>query len=372
MYSPNFIITNQILKNIGLIEAAREVIKNSPLLPLWERKFQEEAALRTIHHGTHIEGNPLNLNEVQKVVEGGKVVARERDIQEVINYRQVVEYISQEQEISENTVKKLHQLTTHRLLPTDQCGTYRKKQVVVKNSQTGEVTFRPPPAIEVPYLMEEFLAWLGSSKSQELHPVLKAGVTQYEIVHIHPFLDGNGRVARALAVLSLYQEGYDIRRFFSLEEYYDKDALKYYQALQSVQPSASPDASIEDPRLRRDSELASSQEKKLNTADNLTPWLEYFSLGLAVELTRVKERVQKLSSDLALKERLGGEQVYLSERQIKIIEFIQRAGLFRNNDFPVLFPMISEDTVLRELKDLAKKGIIKKKGKTKAAKYVLK
>jgi len=127
-----------------------------------------------------------------------------------------------------------------------------------------------------------------------------------------------------------------------LEEYYDKDAQSYYQALQSVK------------------------------ASNLTPWLEYFTQGLAIELTRVKERVQKLSQDLALKEKLGGKQVYLSERQIKIIEYIRRAGFLQNKDFPQLFSMISEDTVLRELKDLMKKGIIKKKGKTKAARYELK
>ena len=369
------------------------MIKNSPLLPLWEKKFQEEAVLRTIHHGTHIEGNKLNLNEVQKVVEGEKIVARERDVQEVINYRDVIKYIEkkvsaaevahenlrgpllvrdetlsvhkvsgavskatsanfvdsppQEKkasslEIDESLIKKLHQLTTNKVLSPKQCGVYRNKQVVVRNSQTAEVTFRPPPAVEVPYLMEGFLSWLNGLASKDIHPILKAGVTQYEIVYIHPFLDGNGRVARALAVLILYKEGYDIRRFFSLEEYYDKDAEGYYRALQRVKSS------------------------------DLTPWLEYFTQGLAIELTRVKDKVQKLSQDLALKEKLGGKQVYLSERQIKIMEYIRRAGFFQNKDFSQLFPMISEDTVLRELKDLMKKGIIKKKGKTKAARYVLK
>ena len=353
MYIPHFTITNKILKNIGLIEAAREVIKNSPLLPLWEKKFQQEAVLRSVHHGTHIEGNKLNLNEVQKVVEGEKIVARERDVQEVINYRNVVKFIEEETakalrsptkniEIDEKLIKKLHQLATDRILSPKQCGAYRNKQVIVRNSQTGEVSFRPPPAVEVPYLMEDFLNWLNGLASKDIYPILKAGIVQYEVVYIHPFLDGNGRVARALATLILYKQGYDIRRFFSLEEYYDKDAESYYQALQNVKSS------------------------------DLTPWLEYFTQGLAIELTRVKERVQKLSQDLALKEKLGGKQIYLSERQIKIMEYIRRAGMLRNKDFSELFPMISEDTVLRELKDLMKKGIIKKRGKTKAARYELK
>lgn len=367
MYFPYFTISNEILKNIGLIEAAREVIKNSPLLPLYEKKFQEEAIVRAVHHSTHLEGNPLNLAEVQKVVEGEKVIARERDVQEVINYRNVVNYIATRQqgnkatgqeEITEELVKKLHKIITKRVLSAEDCGAYRTKQVVIRNSRTGQVCFRPPPAVEVPFLMEEFLIWLNGMGAKQIHPILKAGVAQYEIVNIHPFLDGNGRVARALATLILYNEGYDIRRFFSLEEHYDKDPEGYYRALQSVHGEVGP-------RQARSNLLRKEDY-------DLTPWLEYFTQGLAIELTRVKEKVQALSQDIALKKSLGDKQIYLSERQIKIIEFIQRAGQFQNKDFSVVFPMVSEDTVLREIKSLMKKGIIIKKGRTKAARYVLK
>ncbi|MEK7592657.1 MAG: hypothetical protein AAB508_04680, partial [Patescibacteria group bacterium] len=87
MYAPKFSITNQILKNIGIIEAAKEVIENAPLVPAWESKFREEAMIRTVHHWTHIEGNELNYSEAGQVLAGGEVVGRERDIQEVLNYR---------------------------------------------------------------------------------------------------------------------------------------------------------------------------------------------------------------------------------------------------------------------------------------------
>src|SRR3989339_742095 len=93
MYSPKFTITNTILKNIGIFEAAREVIINAPLVPAWEVKFREEAVIRTVHHGTHIEGNALNYTEAARVVSGQEVVARDRDIQEVINYRRVLTFI---------------------------------------------------------------------------------------------------------------------------------------------------------------------------------------------------------------------------------------------------------------------------------------
>ena len=348
MYSPKYLITNKILKNIGVIEACREVIINAPLVPAYEKKFREEAIIRTVHHGTHIEGNELNLTEAAQVLKGNPVTARDRDIQEVMNYRNVLnylDYMGKDDEskgiITEDIIKKIHSLTVEKIMPSDQCGAFRKTQVVVKNSLTGEITFRPPPAIEIPYLISDFVEWLGKADKDDIHSVLKAGIVHYELVRIHPFVDGNGRLARSVATLVLFLENYDIKKFFSLEEYFDRDAAHYYDSLRSA----------------ADGEL--------------TNWLEYFTEGLAIELTRIKEKVQKMSTDLHLKQKLGGEQVFLSERQIEIMEYIQRVGYLSNKAFIDLFPKISEDTILRDLHDLIKKGIIKKEGKTKAAKYLL-
>lgn len=345
MYSPSYSITNKILKNIGIIEAAKEVIENSPLVPAWEAKFREEALVRTVHHGTHIEGNELNFTEAEKVLAGHKIVGRDRDIQEVLNYRNVLKFIGEydKADITEETIKHVHALIVNKLMSDEGIGEYRKTQVVVKNSQTGEITFRPPPAVEVPFLLSDFLLWLNSALPDDIHTALKAGVTHYELVRIHPFLDGNGRVARSVATLVLFLGGYDIKRFFSLEEYYDREPMHYYEALQSVEKSKR----------------------------NMTSWLEYFTQGLAIELTRIKEKVKSLSTDLKIKKSLGGQQLALTERQIKIVEYIQENGFVQNKAFFEMFPMISEDTVLREIKDLLKKGIIKKEGSTKGAKYVL-
>jgi Fic family protein len=198
--------------------------------------------------------------------------------------------------------------------------------------------------VEVPFLIANFLDWVNKTTPDDCHPAIKAGIVHYELVRIHPFLDGNGRVARATATLVLFLEGYDVKRFFSLEEHYDTEPVLYYDALQSVG--------------RYDG--------------NLTMWLEYFVEGLAIELTRIKERVKSISTDLKIKKSMGGQQLSLSERQIKIIEYIQENGFIQNKAFFELFPMISEDTVLRELKDLTKKGIVKKEGTTKGVRYFLK
>ncbi len=349
MYAPKFSISNKILKNIGTIEACREVIDHAPLLPYYEKEFRKDALVRTVHHGTHIEGNELDLTQAEKAMFGQDVVARPRDVQEVINYRKVMEYIEELRtksltlNIEEEFIKNLHRMTVDKILAPERCGFYRKSQVVVRNSLTGEVTFTPPLAIAVPFQLKQLIEFVNLTSADTMHPVLKSGATHYEFVRIHPFLDGNGRVGRVLSTFILFQSGYDIRKFFSLEEYFDQDAGRYYQALQSVEAHAG----------------------------ELTNWLEYFTEGLAIELTRVKEKVEKISVDGKLKSRLGGQPVLLSDRQLKIIEYIQKTGFLQNNGFKTLFPFVSEDTVLNELKYLLKHGILKKTGSTKGAKYVM-
>ncbi|HSX40700.1 MAG TPA: Fic family protein [Candidatus Saccharimonadales bacterium] len=349
MYTPKFSITNAILKNIGVVEAAREVIDHAPLLPYYEKQFQEDALARTVHHGTHIEGNELNLSQAEKVLSGQDVVARPRDIQEVINYRKVMEFIEESAEETKKQITKkflqdIHTMTVAKILPTDKCGVFRKTQVVVKNSATGEVSFRPPAADKVLGQIDDLLAFINSTDIKDIHPVLQSGIVHYEFVRIHPFLDGNGRVGRALSTYILFAQGYDIRKFFSLEEYYDKDASSYYEALQSVEKQSG----------------------------DLSKWLEYFTQGLAIELSKIKERVERISVDGKIKEKLGGKPLLLTDRQLKLIEYIQQVGYLQNKAFASLFPMVSEDTILNELKVLLEAGIIHKTGVTKGAKYVMK
>jgi Fic family protein len=348
MYTPKYTINNTILRNIGLVEAAREVISHAPLLPYYEKEFQKEAMVRAVHHGTHIEGNELDMDQAEKVIAGQQVVARARDIQEVINYRKVMEHIGElraensELRIDEEFVKDLHRMTVDKLLVPERCGVYRTTQVVVRNSITGDVTFTPPMAVAVPEQISGLVEFINGTNPETLHPVLKSGIVHYEFVRIHPFVDGNGRVGRALSTFILFQEGYDIRKFFSLEEYFDNNAHDYYSALQSVG----------------------------HNEGDLTDWLAYFTQGLAIELNKIKEKIEKLSVDIKIKERQGGNPIMLSERQLKIMEYIQKVGFLQNSGFKQLFPMVSEDTVLNELKYLIKHGLIKKSGSTKGAKYI--
>lgn len=395
MYLPKYQITNVILRNVSLIEAAREVVENAALVPAWEAKFRRDAVVRTVHYGTHLEGNPLSKEQVEAVVEDSDaksavilspderrdegsrretsagilrsaqndnipVVAKERDIQEVLNYREVLKFIdakgvpietgygrvkTEALPYSPADLREIHRLVSHKVLPPPEQGRIRKVPVIIRNKQNGEVIFRPPPPQAVPVQLDEFFSWINSHDSKNKdHPVVRAGITHWELVRIHPFTDGNGRAARAMTLLVLFQEGYDVKRFFSIEQYYDQNPLDYYSALQAAS-------------RRRDGEI--------------TDWLEYFSDGLAIELSRVKDRVLALSKDLKLKGKLG-QQIALSDRQIKILEYMEtNHGQITTYDLTRVMKMVSRDTLLRDMNDLAKKAVIRKVGTTKSARYIL-
>lgn len=351
-YSPRFTISNAILRTIGQVEAAKEVIENAPLVPDFEKDFQSDAVIRTVYHGTKIEGNDLTLTQTKQVLEGESVIARDRDVQEVINYRNVVRIISDLSQkrggYDTDSLLEVHRATVDKIIPPEKAGVFRSSQVVIKEEGTGKVIFTPPPAVEVPYLVQDFLFWLNSETSREIHPVLRAGIVHYVLVTIHPFVEGNGRAVRAFATLVMQKEGYDIKRFFALEEYFDKDLTSYYDAFFKV-----------------DQQSPSIAER------DLTPWLEYFSGAVAIELNKIKEKVKKISVDSRLRLKIG-EQVALSARQMKLIEYLSEHGKAVMKDLSEVLPMVSEDTILRDLRDLQSKNIIDKEGSTKASRYVIK
>lgn len=361
MYKPNFKITNNLLTYISSIESAKALIENAPLVPAWEARFRDEAIARTVHFGTKIEGNDLTQEQAEqllrlKSIDNSKeamkktgLIARDRDVQEIINYRNVSVWIdSQEvssfkQIFTEKTLKTLHTITMRDLANEDEIGQYRKKQVIVRGAKNGAVVFRPPVSVEVPYLLEELFTWLNSDQNLHLHPIIKAAITHYRLVYIHPFIEGNGRTARAMATLVLYALNYDFKKFFSLEQYFDSDVAKYYEALLSVQQHPQGDMSY---------------------------WLEYFCYGLALEIDKIKQKVLKLSKDLKMKKELG-QQVALTERQIILLELFQNQDEINSDEAQKVLPNVSVDTILRDLKDLIKKGVIEKKGITKGVTYRL-
>lgn len=365
MFKPKYEITNGVLRWVGQVEAAREVIDNAALVPEWEMRFREEALVKMVHFGTRVEGNNLSREQAEKIVKDDPardepadevakrigVAGKKRDVQEVINYRNVIKFVDQlarlgdkrkKFEYGEREFLQIHSLTMEKILLSNELGVYRQVAVSIKDGK-GEIVARPPLPVEVPYQMEDFWLWLKRMGKNEIHPVLLAGIVHYELVRIHPFVEGNGRTARAFATLLLANKGYDIKRFFSVEEYFDRNIEGYYEALASVK----------------------------RNGGNMSEWLEYFCRALAAEMDKVKEKVRRLSMDTKFKDKQG-KQIALSERQIALMEVFQLRDELTMKEAREVLPMVSDDTILRDLGGLMKKSLVKKKGKTKGVRYLLK
>ena len=340
MFKPNFSYNNKIVNTLLEINSTRDFIANAPLIVEMELSLKRDALLKSAHHSTAIEGNPLTLNQVDKLAQGLKINAQKKAQQEVINYLNVLNNIdnySEDGEITEKTILKLHRDITHYTLEdTYMEGQYRTEPVHIVNKQ-GEIVFTPPAANLIHGEMQNFIGWINDG-SEELNSVIVAGIIHYEFVRIHPFIDGNGRTTRALAALLLYLRDFDNERFFTLDEYYDYDRLAYYRALNSV-----------------------DEETK-----DLTEWLEYFLEGFLISICEIKDRILLFSPSEALRRR-----VKLAEKQMKIIEFIHLNGQVNNLEVQELLK-ISRQGAYKYLRALIDLGLVEKKGGSRSTYYVLK
>ncbi len=345
MFKPNFRYTDKMVNNLAQIAVARELILNSPLVPKWEVALRREAIVRSAHSSTSIEGNRLSLEQVSELARGREVMAARKDRLEVLNYLKALENIEKltdGKKITEKNLLNVHKMLTQETLENaSDCGVYRNRYVVVGNRLTGEIFFRPPSNEEVPKLVRALVEWLNSPEAKAFDPVIEAGIAHYEFVGIHPFVDGNGRTGRVLSTLILYLRGFDSKQFFCLDDYYDSDRPSYYRALQGVDQ---------------------------NTLD-LTDWLEYFVEGVKVSIEAVKERVVRLSSERLRKAKKG--QIALTERQMRIVEFINRNGRITNRDVREMFK-ISSQAVHKELAKLVRLDVIETVGKGRSLSYHLK
>ena len=335
MFNPAFVITNKILTNISKIEAAEEVIKHSPLLPLWEKQFKEEALIRSAYHGTHIEGNNLQKGDAKDILMGRDVIGRPRDIQEIINYRKVIEFIDDEankkiDKISEQIIKKLHRILTDKILSSDGLGEYRTKQVIIRNSANGEITFRPPPPIEVPFLMREFVYWLNRDDKDKLHPVLKAGIAHHELVRIHPFLDGNGRVGRLLITLYLVANKLLAKPTLYLSDFLEKHRQLYYDNLTVVR-----------------------------TKNDLTQWIKFF---LSAVIETAQNGIDTFQKILKLRNEIEDKRIVTLGRKLPMAKNVINY-LYKNPLIQVSYVVdelkISKQTANTIINDFVRLGILK-------------
>lgn len=346
-FEPKYKITNKILNNISRIMAGREVIEQAKLIPKWEMKLKKEARIHNAHSSTSIEGNNLTLGQVAALAENKDVVATAKDKDEVLNYLKALDSIPEYADkkiINIELSLKIHgTLTVGTLRDQKDCGVFRNRSVFVGRrifdgtSFKEVVEYMPPKTKDVPQLVSEFLDWLNSNKIKEINPVILAGIVHYEIARIHPFIDGNGRTARLMATLILYKSGFDHRRFFALDDFYDENRAAYYAALKTAQTDKG----------------------------DITKWLDYFTDGVLYSIDKVKDFIEKIGLSSKIEE---GERIELTQKQIKILERIQEKGKVSNKDLRDMFG-VTRQAILKEITKLIDAKLIELVGKGRNAYY---
>lgn len=359
MFSPRYVITNKILGNLIELEKAVMVANLAPLQTDWEVKMKIECLSKRAYSVLHFLGINLDVDDVSKIVKDDPerdvkpaqvalrsgVVAKEKDVQKAINWLNANRLVNQtaylsnkfKQEIfGEKDLISLNSLLGERIVNSSALGIYREKNAV----EYPEVI--APPQVEVKYQMEDLFSWFKSAAKVEVHPVVKAGVITFEIMRIRPFEEDNLTSAFLFMGLVMSSEGYGMKELWSFEE----DLLK------------------NKPRL---TEIFSITVE----SGDLTGWLEFVTKMLSDSAEKTRIKIMNLVGDRPIFKSDGGKVISLSERQITIMEEMTIQGEMTIKEIRGILPMVSDDTILRDLKDLILKKLLRKKGKTKGAVYVL-
>lgn len=299
------------------IESVNRAITDLPLTITARTKLRETAKLLSTHYSTAIEGNRLTLKEAADVINDNQhFPGRERDEKEVLGYYAALDKIesivSPRMKITETQIQQLHALVMSggktKIKPTP----YRDAQNVIRDSKTNAIVYLPPEAKDVPLLMKALVSWLEDTK-EDLPAPIRAGMAHYQFATIHPYYDGNGRTARLLTTLILHVDGYDLKGFYSLEEYYGRNLTDYYQSL-----AVSPSHNYYMGRAEAD----------------VSGWLEYFCLGMADAF----ENVYRLAKNENVVSDDGiASMRQLDSRQKKVLGLFQKSETLTAQNIGKLF-----------------------------------
>ena len=223
-YKPPFTITNEILSYVSSIsEKIGRITATSNL----ESKphLRKNNRIKSIHSSLKIEANSLSLGQVRDVINGKIVLGEQKEIQEVKNAYATYEKFGEINPYSIRDLKKFHGIMTKYVV--EESGDFRREEEGVFNGD--QCIFMAPPARFVSQLMDDLFDWMKEAQ-YSVHPLVLSSVFHYEFAFIHPFADGNGRMARLwhTAILSKWKPVFE---YIPIESQIEKFQDEYYDAI---------------------------------------------------------------------------------------------------------------------------------------------
>lgn len=344
-FQPRFSYHDELVTNLGNIEAGRAVIDLLPLPPDRALKLRLDAFERATRSSTAIEGNTLDRVAIRRAIAAGERVGTSAE-EEVRNYWQALyrleEFADSKGPITEDVIQELHKIVMRS--GAGRFGgksPYRVLECPVVDTSTGMICYAPPEPKDVPKLMAELTEWLSSKQARSLPAPVRASILSHQFITIHPFNDGNGRTGRLLATAELWSSGYKLRGFLSFEEYFSDQRARYYDSLQMGLP-------------------VNYYEGRENC--DLSVWIDYFVSVVSKAAVSLHSLAKKLHQRRSTP---GAPWEELSRQQQQVLTSLLSKALAENTDLQSLRPTdveswfgVSDKTARSWLSEWEKAGFL--------------
>lgn len=338
IFRPKYTLTPKIKFAIADIERDAWLVDKMLIMPkhaTWiRRNITAERAAGTVR----IEGGTLDdadVRELMRTPPKATMSEEERANRNALSAYDFVDYLSDQYDlpITEAMIRQINREFMYGFLDKIP-GVYRTGEIAIYG-------FTPPNQGDVPDHMRAFARWFR--EETELDPVLRAGIAHIHLVAVHPFWDGNGRTARALATLLLQRSPHRFKKLLSLESHMFTVRDEYLTAIERTLGT------------------------HFSTDYDATPWLEFFTLQLSVNASTLTNILTDWHREM--------EGIYanandagLRQRQADGIVFALQAGKITRPDY-VEITGVSSPTASRDLAHLVEKGYLVAKGNTRARVY---
>jgi len=342
MFTPQYAISPKLLENIKRISTISYELNHKQFPKIVLMALLKQAHEISAHASTSIEGNPLPLTEVKRIIKSRPAHIRNSE-QEVLNYNNALVWlddIKKKEHPSFNRpfLLQIHKIVTHKLLSPGRSGKIRQEPVFVNDPQIGKTVYWPPDHQDVITLLNDLLAFVAHNK-KILDPLLIAGIFHKQFVIIHPFMDGNGRTVRLATKVLLSAMGLNTFNLFSFENYYNQKISQYFKYVG-----------------------VKGNYYDLKDRIDFTPWLEYFTDGIIDELLRVSQILEQ--------KKITPETVLLSQHHI-ILDYIKKHGYITDKIYSTLTPR-AKPTRNQDFAKLIRLQLVERVGKGKSTLYRIK
>ncbi|OGI69578.1 hypothetical protein A3A09_00540 [Candidatus Nomurabacteria bacterium RIFCSPLOWO2_01_FULL_42_20] len=339
MFEPKYTISAKLLQNIKRITEIITDLNNRRFSEIVLARFEKEARGVSAFASTSIEGNPLPLTDVKKILKSKPENVRDSE-QEVLNYNQALTELNKlikSKKISFNLslISEIQGIIINKLIEKHRLGKIRGEPVFVNDPRAGKTIYWPPDYKDVSILLTDLIEYTNSNRNK-IDPLILAGIFHKQFVIIHPFMDGNGRTVRLLTKILLADLGLNTFNLFSFENYYNKNITKYFAEVGVL-----------------------GNYYEIKDSINFTAWLEYFTDGIIDELLRVKKELEK--ENISPREEL-------KDYHQEILDYIKKHGYITDKDYAKLTKR-ARPTRNLDFRKLINLGLIKKLGRGKATYY---